>query len=1460
MNRHSGSIKRTLTGILAAVMVVTSLPFYSYAEELADAQMNEAAVVSEAETSEDTEESTEALTEEDTESAAETTEAESVTETDTSDEEEQITDEAEETLTEEASEDSDETLEGSSEEMTDEEAVTEIDESDEELLEAGPYTVTFDTDEGVEDIEFDNLPENVTDNKDGTLTVTGGADILFAVITKKGVETDKVLLKYENEGEQPEELELSEGEYWFWVDQNYTIEITTKAKPAITVAATIDGEEPGEEYAVSFSGLDADNKATDQAVSVSFKLPEGKEAIVKVVGGAKTGTITVGDDLVATPKDSNGVWKYTLSKEKVTAAWEADEDLTFVITTKAESSTIGFTVRYDAGVERPAVSIDGGLLAEDESSTDGRLVFFVQKGSTVTVKAAAKDRYALKTVNYKDEAQAKALTSGTLTFTADKESKVEYVSEGVPTIIYNDEVYVDKAKISLNSNDTGTLKVVIGDSEETKITDYSVKMGKTDIKDKGFAAIDGAGKVISIDASKAATLGTTAITVAMTGDFGTKQVSFTVAQVIDRTKISIKGFKNDEITQEAGTEAAYQITLNKGADLNRIGIDTEDPSYSKGYVGIAQDAKGDLLLIVRTYDSNGIIPAEYILIKLVDGADKSVTLKTLTVKVSAPAIPAPTASLLVPTDIDMTLELGLPKSAQKYLNLCYKIEAKAVGNAAEGMKESVVEYAVATAVSEHLILSLANADTLGKGRAQKYNVTVSLFQLKDPTITDESALYNENNIVQDTSKRGSKLLKNLSTRDPYYETSLGLNKKKTTFTAGEKDVLLATAKFSSKASYTMLSYAALESASGTVCSTDDEVDDDHPEIITITDDGLGVSLTNTEDLFPGKYTLKVYPMVPDNVTYSKPATLSITVKAPVNYVDVGTPSSKLYKAEKKSATMKFAAYRYYVVDYTTYKPANNKVVWSLADVGSTALEKALTINKNNGTVTLNKNYVLSSDEEENQFRVMAKATDLGDDGAYGQSILITVTNAATAPAVMKIGEVKGATGKEKVTAVNSGKLQGERLSVIDENGSEISLSDLNFSVSPKTGLGLNEDGTVSIAKTGTYTIKAARRDGSKKSLSAKFAVSSAERDPAKPYKVTMIGLKTATDGESEDYGEYKRVSLDTTTNTVTAEDIDYVQVYVSANTEDAQVGVNKAKVTFKNAKKVASTEAKGSGTSWYVIKLENGKDAEVTITDKSVKVGGNAYSETYKISLNKPAASLKAGKVCSFYEGTDLAVELEFDVEGLDYETYKDNASLLVTFTEKELANSAAADRAETLCLILNWLGETKLNKDGEGVKATLTVPEETMGGYYLTTGTYNMYARLWKKDGSGALTAPVKTTVKIKKAPAKKAALDPNVAYGKDQPSVTLKFKTAKNVLTVLPVRLYNDLPDGQSSKITDYFEPDYDSAKNVLVLKKKDGVDLPPVGTKLTGWIRTQVYGIDVSTRNSTVNCEKITVTITK
>ncbi len=144
MNRHSGSIKRTLTGILAAVMVVTSLPFYSYAEELADAQMNEAAVVSAAETSEDIEESTEALTEEDTESVTEITEAESVTETDTSDEEEQITDEAEETLTEEASEDNGESMETLSEEVTDEEAVTEIDESDEELLEEGPYTITFD--------------------------------------------------------------------------------------------------------------------------------------------------------------------------------------------------------------------------------------------------------------------------------------------------------------------------------------------------------------------------------------------------------------------------------------------------------------------------------------------------------------------------------------------------------------------------------------------------------------------------------------------------------------------------------------------------------------------------------------------------------------------------------------------------------------------------------------------------------------------------------------------------------------------------------------------------------------------------------------------------------------------------------------------------------------------------------------------------------------------------------------------------------------------------------------------------------------------------------------------------------------------------------------------------------------------------------------------------------------------
>jgi len=1571
-----------MTGILAAVMVVTSLPFYSYAEGLPASQTDDVTAVSE--DSVYTEESSDVLTED--ESVTET--SEEVSETVTETEEEQT-----ETVTG-SDEEKQETVIDTEEETGSypEEAETpeEITDQDEELAgepEGGEdpeesHTIRFEyNDEEVAGVETNfGAIESMTDNGDRSYTLEYDSEnswtFAFSVTPRPGYVVEAV--KYTNEDHTDAEIAPAQsGEKPYvmediWGYGDVTINITMAEKPAIAVKTLIDGYAPASVNEVSYEGTNENNKATKDAVTVAFKLTEGKVPSATVKGGTKVGTVEEGEDLTATAKDADGYYKFTLSAAKVIEAWDAGEDLTFNISTtsgegyaffildteEAEFSVVEMsgasvssgreyvipkgtdeisftvsvpvglesvvmlyngsvdegeitadskevdkdhtkrtftykiatasvkdkkikitektaskakiTVKYDAGVSKPSAYINGGLLAE-ETSMEGTSYFLVTEFETVTVKASAADKYKLKSVKYKDTEQTKAVSSGSLTFTADNESVVEFASEGIPTLVYKGVAYADKAKVELRSDDTGSLSVMSG-SETAALTSYTVKMGKKDIKDTGFAAIDSANKIISIDASKAASLGKSPITVTMEGDFGKKEINFVVAQEINPDAITIKGFTDGKATQESGTVKTYQITLNKGADINRIGIATDDPSYVNGYVYIYRDSKGNLQLVVRTYnrDSEGniFIPTEDIPITLVDGTDKSVTLKTLTVKVAPAVLPAPSASVPVVSDVDMILSLSIPKAAQSYANLVYKVEAKAVGNVAEGMKESVVKYYMVDALSQQEFITLCDSNTMGKGKAQKYNIAVSLFQVKDPTLTEGTGTgerYNESNIIQDTSKLKEKVLKNQATKAPYYETGLGLNKKRTSITVGEKNVLLATAKFSSRTSYTILSKAELyDSGMAHIYSTGSELSITSP-------DSLGVVVNDSADMEPGKYTLRVFPTAPDG-SVSKPATMTVNVKAPVTDITIDVPSNKMYKASNKAATMKLKASCSSIYGY---KPASTKLEWSLTEVGSTALKNALKINKNNGTVTLAKGYVLSPDESENSFKVTVKALDLGDAGITKTTDTITVTNMSVTPSIMKIGDTYGAVGKDKLVAVYSDALDGRKLVITDSCGTDIALSQMTLSVSPKSGLYIASNGNVAVYKAGTYTIKAVAKDGSKKSISAKFKVAAKSKDESKPYVNLLYEMKND-----------KAVSSMTieSDNTVTGSNLEYLMLYVIPNTgTDRAICDNKAKVTFKNAKKVGVTKDIYNPIygvvvcDRYVLKPTNDKDMEVTITDKTIKSGGKNYSVTYKIKHPKPEATIKAKNYYAYYEKPGISIKLPFDLTGIDYESNKNDVKLSFSLTEKDMFKEPDMEGIHQLVNILDDRYdagfETKLIKaEGEedaASRAEITIPGGVFGVFPVRSGSYDFYVSLWKKDGSEALTAPVKTTIIFVKTPQIKASIDPKISFASNNRFVEFKFKNVKNVRAIEPEELYNDVTGASANDITKYFgvtmvkDSTTGAYKPVIAPKT---TSLPPVGTKLTGWVLYKAYGLDLGVSNNTDTCsfvekyEKITVTITK
>lgn len=300
----------------------------------------------------------------------------------------------------------------------------------------------------------------------------------------------------------------------------------------------------------------------------------------------------------------------------------------------------------------------------------------------------------------------------------------------------------NKASVRLKSDDTAELGVYMDTMEggAFEISSLTLKPAKID---SAFATLSHDKKSISIDAKKVSTLGKN-VSIVLAGDFGTQTLTFNVAQEI--TKLSVKGFKtvkntNDAVAvQAAGTAVNYAITLNKNADTSRLKLICEPGNLAQ----ITQDTKGNPVLKVDTFttgDGGTVLNTDTVKIRFVDRNDNSVQYgNDFLVNITEPEkvrIPAPAVKLEKATDIDMLFKFTLPKAVGNYSNLYYRVEADAVvGNVPSDMKEHVTEIVPADTTSYRLALMKDEGAKPGTGHEQKYNVKVSIIQVKDRSLPE----------------------------------------------------------------------------------------------------------------------------------------------------------------------------------------------------------------------------------------------------------------------------------------------------------------------------------------------------------------------------------------------------------------------------------------------------------------------------------------------------------------------------------------------------------------------------------------------------------------------------------------------------------------------------------------------------------------------------------------------------
>lgn len=934
------------------------------------------------------------------------------------------------------------------------------------------------------------------------------------------------------------------------------------------------------------------------------------------------------------------------------------------------------------------------------------------------------------------------------------------------------------------------------------------------------------------------------------------------------TEISLDKFKKGadgifRVEQPLGTTEYYTLNVSPN-DNGWTGIWQSAPDQRKNHFGVYRPNNGDqnLCIQVDTFRDGGTpFASSYnlsegpITFSLFYMVNENGTLKEHEQKyeITVPEknvinLGKPSVTVTQTTDYSIELNATLPKGAEKYKNLWYEVKADAVGTVSPKMEEHIELCYPAGEGSTKILFEPAkgNPPTEGDGSAQKYNISVNLVQSKKGGLLEK---------IEDEfrSYEGTASTLSASTKDPYYETNLGLNKKATAITIGQKSVLLATPKFSSKTTYVWknnpIKLALLKNKDGAVVATSGEggkllVDD-------ITGD---VSLIECpSDMIPGKYTLYVYPRSKDATSYSKPATMAITFRAPVKNLSLIAPGFA-YKDPQKALTINVKVkYGKYSAGNAYYDAANKKVAWSVepTDPTNTALKAALKIK--NGKVTVAKDYVLSDDPAANRFVIKAKALDLGEAGCEATAS-VELTGSVIAPAKMMIGDVEGSTDK-KPAGHSSDEYFAKELKLFDEEGNAINLNDVSISVSPSNVLSMLRAGGSCLCvpqSAGICTVKATMNDGSGKSLSRNFNIEAAK---VSEYQVTV-----RTYYSSSDYTETK---FDDSRTMTFNKSITRIVIYVRPVSATPLTLTESAKATLKPLNGSASA---GKGYTNGITddqmfdlipKKENGA-VEFSIMTADGILSDSKANNRFTININPE----ETGELKADPKGYKMLCACE-RTQTLDFSADQETVSKLADGNWGIFFSTQKWDYdGDSVAYSLGKGSSIVVHNDGADDTIRLTVEDMTN----TEKGSYDLYAAIWTTKTEGEkvtpvspVTKPVKVKVILSQAKKPSVALKPgtvkmNAVFESEEiNSVIINFSKWKNAMDVENVAAWNNNAGGRVNDFASYFKAETDVKDGkpfIRLVMKKQIEDTAP----MIGWIKYTATGEDGTTKIDMY--EKVTV----
>ncbi len=663
-------------------------------------------------------------------------------------------------------------------------------------------------------------------------------------------------------------------------------------------------------------------------------------------------------------------------------------------------------------------------------------------------------------------------------------------------------------------------------------------------------------------------------------------------------------------------------------------------------------------------------------------------------------------------------------------------------------------------------------------------------------------------IVEDEAETGSEAeYDGEAPKADYYETNLSIKKGKTTVTSGDTDVVLATAKFSKKTTHRDLSKgrAELVDSSGVV-----QYWKGHGLELTVTE----VKLTD-EKIVPGKYTLKVWPEAPEYAE-SNPASLKITVKAGVEKVVINpaVPQADyavpVYKQDGKTASFKVTATAKRTSD--DLKPANKKIKWTVKPVYvNEELSNALSIK--NGVVTVKKGYKVSEHEDyENIIRVKAQACDLGDNGKSAVTYII-LTDTTPVPASMKFvyggQEIPGV--KNNPTAYYSSEFTEKDLKVYDEKGDAIPVDSLKFEVTPKSGFSVGADGSAVVTKAGTYTIKATMKNGSGKSVSAKFKVKNAELKEGEAYYFSI--------GGNYGYSEGVFDTVETPVDEWTHEEVfdtppllpDMLVLYATPHyweandfTYDVYKFTASAEVTGAKKLKVSDSDVSNiyKRPIGYWIPTSNKITVKFTYKNEN---GKKVSTKKFTLNFAKPEGKINVNKKgYSFVEKAVGADPFVFKTTGIDYSKYKSFKIYVCPDLSHNLKQKDIANLVKFMTALEEYGSSTTyFNPGTDGKSMELRIPSFSD----FPKGDYPLYLSFIATDNEGKnhrLNYPTRVVFKGKDC-TPSAKLPSKITMKRDSLMHTVVYFTdVKNLRDdgygITEMELLSDVVNGQSTNVMNY------------------------------------------------------------